>query len=425
MDWKRLDRARRNSSALEIDLIDHYAAGTINRRDFVRRGTILGLGAATMSSVIAACGSDAEEVVAAATGSDDNDSGGSDSAPAATEVPAASPVAGGDLRMGIQTGDANSGLDPVAMLDLGTYGVLSQPFEYLVGLGADGNIAPTGLATSWSPNADGTAWTFNLREGVQWHDGSPLTSADTAASIDRLIDAGILGDIATAGNIDTPDDLTMVVNLDKANGNLPVLVSIFQAQSLVTPADYSSGTVLDERPAGTGPWILDSFDVNTFTAVFTANENYWGGRPILDTITLVGFESEGGRVAAMQARELDLIQSFGVVDGSSLLSDDAFTVLSPPSANHRQLWFNTALPSGGPFTDSRVRRAIAYCLDREQMVNTLFDGRAIIGNDHPIHPTLPFFDSGAVPQRTRDIDMAKALLAEAGAEGLTLSLIHI
>jgi peptide/nickel transport system substrate-binding protein len=405
MNWKRFDFLRRDVGPIEVDLVESYAQNKINRRDFVKRGSILGLSMPFMASVIAACGDDDE----GETGTGTEGSG---------EV-----TQGGDLNVGIQFGDANSGLDPLNMLDLGTYAVLSQSFEYLVGLGSDGNIAATALATEWSPNDDGSAWTFTLREGVMWHDGTPLTSADVAATIDRMVVAGAgLDGVVSEGATETPDDQTVVVNLDSPNGNLPVLISIYNPQSLVTPADYSDGTTLNERSAGTGPWILESHDATTFTTVFTANEDYWGGRPNLDTITLQGFEDEGNKVAAMQARELDMIQDFGTVAGASLLNDGEFTVLSPPSANHRQLWFNTQLPAGGPFTDARVRRAIGFCLDRQQMVDTLFDGRAIVGNDHPVHPTLPFFDGDATPQRERDIEMAKSLLAEAGAEGLTATI---
>ncbi len=414
MNWKRLDFIRRNASPLEVDLIEHYAQGSISRRDFLKRGAILGLSMSTMAGVIAACGGGATDTTAGAVAT--TAAGG---APGTTGAP----QQGGELAIGIQFGDANSGLDPLNMLDLGTYSVLSQSFEYLVGLAEDGNIGPTGLAESWEPNEDGTVWTFNLRDGITWHDGTPFTSADVAATIDRMVEVGAgLAGVVSEGAVETPDDLTAVVNLDSANGNLPVLISIYNPQSLITPVDYSSGTTLDAVQAGTGPWIYESHDPTTFTTVFTANENYWGGRPILDKISLRGFQSEGARVSAMQAREIDMIQQFGVIDGTSLLNDAAFTVLKPPSANHRQLWFNTQLPDGGPFTDARVRRAIGFCLDRQQMVDTLFDGFAIVGNDHPVHPTLPFFDPDATPQRERDLDMARALLAEAGAEGLTATI---
>ena len=361
----------------------------------------------TMASVIAACGDDSVDPPTTAAGA----------------TTTAAPVAGGDMRIAIQSGDANTGLDPLNMIDLGTYAVASSAFEYLVGLAPDGNIGDNGLAADWSPNADGTVWTFNLRPNVMWHDGTPFTSADVAATVDRMVEvgAGISG-VISEGAVETPDDLTAIVNLDKANGNLPVLISIYNPQSLITPVGFSSGTTLDASPVGTGPWIYESHDPTTFTTAFKANDNYWAGRPNLDSLTLVGFGSEGAKVSAMQAREVDMIQSFGVIDGTSLLNDDNFVLHKPPSLNHRQLWFNTQLPEGGPFTDARVRRAIGFMLDRQQMVDVLFEGFAVIGNDHPVHSTLPFFDADATPQRPRDIEMAKQLLVDAGYEGLSATM---
>jgi len=213
MDHKKLDAHRRQVGEIENDLIDAYASNRINRRDFVRRGTILGLSAPFIGGVVAACSSDDDEgsTDAGSTDSGSTDSGSTDSG-GSDETPA---PAGGDLVAAIQQGDANSGLDPLNMLDLGTYCVLSQSFEYLVGLGPDGNVAASALATSWSPNADGTQWTFNLREGVTWQDGSPFTSADVAATIDRMVVAGAgLAGIVSEGAVDTPDDYTAVINLD-------------------------------------------------------------------------------------------------------------------------------------------------------------------------------------------------------------------
>ena len=415
MDWKRLDRTRRSASPLELDLIDHYAEGNIGRRDFLKRGAILGLGVPFMATVIAACGEDPAST-ATTGGATATTAGG---APATT----AAPAQGGTLNAAIQQGDATSGLDPLNMLDLGTYSVLTQSFEYLVGLAPDGNIGNNGLASEWSTNADATVWTFKLREGVMWHDGTPFTSADVAATLDRMaeVNAGV-GGVWVAGAVETPDDFTAVVNLERANGNLPVLISIYNPQSLVTPVDYASGTTLDARPNGTGAFIFDTHDATSAITTFKANDNYWGGRPNLDEVVLTGFASEGARVSAMQAREIDMVQSFSVIDGASLLDDPNFTVLTPPSLNHRQLWFNTQLPVGGPFTDARVRQAFGFMLDRQQMVDTLFDGFGSIGNDHPVHPTLPFFDADATPQRTVDIPMAKQLLADAGYEGLRATI---
>lgn len=402
MNWKKFDWARGRSSAVEVDLIEAYAQRRISRRNFIRRGVILGVSMPTMSAVIAACGDD----------------GDSSDATDTTAAAGGTGVAGGDLSAAIQFGDANSGLDPLNMLDLGTYSVLSQSFEYLVGLGSDGNIGPTALATGWSPNEDGSVWTFDLREGVKWQDGSDFTSADVAATFDRMViaGAGVTGVIGE-GSTDSSDPLKAVVSLEAPNGNFPVLVSVFNPQSLITPADYSDGTTLDARSAGTGAWVLDSFDATTFTSTFVPNENWWGGSVLLDSVTLRGFESIGTASAAMQAREVDMVQQFNVIDGAALLNDAAFTVLKPPAANHRQLWFNT---QEGQYTDPRVRQAVAHTLNREQMVATLFEGQGIVANDHPIHPALPFFDAAATPQRTADPEMARQLLADAGfPDGIT------
>ncbi|MFW2383564.1 MAG: ABC transporter substrate-binding protein, partial [Acidimicrobiales bacterium] len=234
MNWKYFDQARKDVGPVELDLIESYAQGKVSRRNFVKRGTIIGLSAPFMGAIIAACGSDGDEGGSSATTTGgDGDSDGS----TATTAPAPTGGAGGNLICGIQEGDANSGLDPVAMLDLGTYCVISQSFEYLVGLGSDGNIADTGLATSWSPNADGSVWTFDLRDGPVWTDGSPVTSADVAATMDRHVEfgnAGLAGVIGP-GSVDSSDPKKAVITLLEPNGNFPVLVSIFNAQSVITP----------------------------------------------------------------------------------------------------------------------------------------------------------------------------------------------
>ncbi len=367
-----------------------------------------------MGGIIAACGSDDSEG-SGAQDSSDTAAAGAGGGTESTGQP------GGDLIVAMQEGDANTGLDPVNMLDLGTYGVLSQSFEYLVGVGPDGNIAPTALSTGWSPSPDGSQWTFDLRPGVMWASGAEMTSADVAATMDRLAaqgNAGLAGVIAQ-GSVDASDPTKAVFTLEEPNGNFPVLVSMFNAQTLITPADYSDGTTLDGRPEGTGAWIFDSFDATTFTTRYVPNPNWWGGEVFLDTLELRGFTDVATAITAMQAREVDVIQNFAVIGGEGLLNDPDIELLTPPSANHRQIWFHT---ENGQFTDKRVRQAMAYTLDREQMVSTLFNGRAEVANDHPVLSSLPFFDEAATPQRTRDIEKAKSLLAEAGVDRISATI---
>lgn len=416
MDWKRIDWARRQGGPIEADLVEAYAKGKINRRNFVKRGTIVGLSMPFMGAVIAACGSD-----------DDGDSAPATDGAVTTdgESAPATGAQGGTVTWANQQGDSSTGLDPVNMLDLGTYNMCSQSFEYLVGVESDGNVGPTSLSTDWSPNDTGDVWTFQLREDVKWQDGSDFTSADVAATMDRLVAKGnaALDGVIEVGAVDATDPLVAVFTLIEPNGNFPVLVSTFNAQGLITPADYSDGTTLDARPAGTGAWILDSYDSSTFTASYSRNPAWWGGTTPLDGIELIGFADIGTAVTAMSSKEIDGIQQFSVIGGEGLLADDGFTVLEPPSGNHRQVWFDLAAGQFAGLEENRlVRQALAWCWDREQMVSTLFAGRGEIANDHPVISSLPFFDADAVEQRNRDIDKAKALLAEAGVDGVSAVL---
>ncbi len=126
------------------------------------------------------------------------------------------------------------------MQDLGSYGIVAQCFEFLTTLG-DSEMSPgigPGLAESWEPNEDGSVWTFNLRQGVTWHDGTDFTSADVAATMDRLAaadNAGLKGVIGP-GSVDAiRSGQVAVFTLLAPNGNFPYLVSVYNAQSVITP----------------------------------------------------------------------------------------------------------------------------------------------------------------------------------------------
>ncbi len=179
-----------------------------------------------------------------------------------------------------------------------------------------------------------------------------------------------------------------------------------------------TGTLLDERPAGTGAWIIESYSPQG-SAVFAKNPNWWGGETLLDGVEIRHFESTETQITAVEAGEIDAIQQFNVIGGEGLLNDDNFTVLTPPASTHRQVWFNTGRAQ---FTNKLTRQAMAWTLDRDRMVSRLFNGRAMVGNDSPVWSTLPFYDPDAVEQRSRDIDRAKDLLAQAEQESVATDL---
>jgi peptide/nickel transport system substrate-binding protein len=411
MDYSRLDRVRKNTTPLQLDAVESFARGTISRREFVRRGLLVGLTMPAITAVIAACGgatSPSPAQSAAAGGS-----AGASSAAGGSTGPVKT---GGSIKVACQKPVK---LDTIAMQDLASYGITAQSFEFLCTLAPDAtNIAP-GLAEKWTPNADNSQWVFNLRKGVKWQDGSDFTADDVVATMERMVAAGtaaIKGVIAKGSAVAT-DPNTVTFNLAQANGNFPYLVSVFNAQSLITPKDYVTGTTLDKKPAGTGPWKLDSYDVAS-GAKFSRNENWWGGKTPLDSVEWVFFADTAAMVTAIQGGQVDAIVQFDVLSGAQLFDDPNVAVVSTPTANHRQIWMRT---DTGHFKDKRVRQAFALTIDRPTLVSQLFKDKAIVANDHVIAPFYPYFDP-SVPQRVQDIDKAKQLLSDAGATSLAVTL---
>ena len=179
------------------------------------------------------------------------------------------------------------------------------------------DIAP-GLAESWEPNEDGSVWTFKLRSGVKWQDGSDFTADDVVATMGRLVAAGNSG---LKGVIDdksavATDPTTVTFNLLSPNGNFPYLVSVFNAQTVITPKAYETGTTLDAMPNGTGAWKLDTFDTGT-GATYSRNEAWWGGQTPLDTLEFVFLDETGPMVTAYQGGQVDCIVQFDVLSGEA------------------------------------------------------------------------------------------------------------
>jgi peptide/nickel transport system substrate-binding protein len=177
------------------------------------------------------------------------------------------------------------------------------------------------------------------------------------------------------------------------------------------------GTTLDQRPTGTGAFMLTKYDAAT-GATFTANPNWWGGKPFLDKLEYSFSTDLATQVSGLQGGAVDAIAQFSVVGGDAILNDPNLVTNIIRGAAHRQIWMNTR---EGDFTDKRVRQAVAYGIDRDALIATILKGKGDIANDHPIAPIYPFFDASQ-PQRKRDVDKAKQLLSDAGKAGLAATM---
>lgn len=411
-DFKSIDPLRREANANQLDLVESFAQGKINRRHFIQRGTVLGLSLASISAIIAACGGSSSGGGEAAT-----DTGVGEGEVATT----AAAKIGGTIKLAMSP-PGSEGVNPITMIDLVTYNVCAQVFEYLVRSASDLSIQPQ-LATEWSGSADGTEWTFKLREGVMWQDGTPFTSADVVSTMDKLVEAGnsALTGTLSAGGTTATDDLTVVFKLDQPNGHFPYLVSSDNTQSLITQVAWTVKDNLKPGVGGTGPWKLEKLDVKT-GATYSRNPSWWGGQPPLETVEFIFIEDTAAQVAAVSSGEADGCTTITADQGAVLLNDPNMNIVELKSATHRQLWMRC---DKGAVMDPKVRQAIAWTMDRQKMIDKALGGHGTVANDQVMFSLYPYYDEAAVEQRVQDIDKAKALLAEAGVSDLTVELPYI
>jgi peptide/nickel transport system substrate-binding protein len=394
---RRVDEIRGDSSELENHLIDEFVYGKISRRELIRRGTVVGMSLPVLSFIAAACGGDDDES-AGATGATDT---------------TGAVAGGGTVRVALI--QPTTAPNPLLVQDEGGAGVLGTTGEYLSF--SDENLAlQPRLAESWEPNADGTAWTFKIRQGVKFHSGATLTANDVVQTFEKLInpDGGsanaqsALGGVLSPGNMEAPDDATVVFNLDAANGNFPTLVSSANYNAIIIPADLDPadwGKTFD----GTGPFKLDKFTPKVGVTI-SRFDGWWGGSATPDAVDVKFYDDEAAMVVAIQGDEVDFVEHFSVAGGQALLDNPDVQVIAIATATHRQLHMRT---DKEPFTDKRVRQAIALSIDRNALVDGLWEGKADLGNDSPFAPLYPSTDP-SVPQREQDIEQAKQLLADAG-----------
>jgi peptide/nickel transport system substrate-binding protein len=273
----------------------------------------------------------------------------------------------GTVRVGLDV-DAGT-LDPRLARDSSAYRVTDLVYDGLVRLSADLKPQPN-LAQSWE-NPDPLTWIFKLREGVTFHDGSPLTADDVVFTYQTILkpetNAPLRGLFSPITKVEAVDAKTVKFTLSAPYS--PLLS--YLEMGIVPKKAVEGGADLATKPIGTGPMKLARWDRGS-RIVLEANPQYWGGAPKLKEMQLVIIGDNTARAQAFEAKDLDLIQSpLSPQDIKRLQGNAAFGNAITAGLGITYVNFNTADPA---VSDPKVRRVIAMLIDQKSIVGDLYQG---------------------------------------------------
>lgn len=297
------------------------------------------------------------------------------------------------------TGGAAAAIDEV---------VYANVFEGLTRFADDGTIRPA-LAESWEIAPDGLSWVFNLRPGVTFHDGLPLTAEDVVFSFDRAMAEDSTNAqkqlFAGINEVTAIDDVTVEIGLDQPKGSLLTNLAWGDAV-IVSPASAESNAT---KPVGTGPFKFSQW-VQGDRVELVRNPDYWGEPAKLDKVTFKFISDPTAAFSAMMAGDIDAFPNYPAPENlAQFEADPRFQVIVGATEGETILAMNNERP---PFDDIRVREAVAHAVDRQAII----DG-ALFGYGTPIgshfSPTHPAYED-LTGLSAHDPERAKALLAEAG-----------
>lgn len=287
----------------------------------------------------------------------------------------------------------------------------------------DGRIVPD-LASSWRVSPDGRTYTFHLREGALWHDGTPVGVEDVILTARMAKEESVATErspLAAAWelveSVDAPDERTVQITLSEPYAPFidATTLGLLPAHVFadVPPAELHRHPASTTAPIGAGPWrVALPGGVGAEELRLERFEEHWGaqgGRPYLDTVTLRTFTTTAAALEALGQREVDLMS--GVPPGAIARLGDDIDQYNSTQDDHSLVYLN---PSKRIFADERVRRALSLAIDRGGIVDdpALLDGQGVLGTS-PISPGSWVYTDD-LPAPTYDIEAAETLLEEAG-----------
>lgn len=323
----------------------------------------------------------------------------------------------GEIVIGVSSDPQN--WDPIATFLLDWSAVATSVFEGLVDRDNDLEIQP-GLAEEWEYIDDQTLQ-FKLREGVEFHNGEPFNADAVKYTFDRLLgEEGAQGpqqaNYESIDNVEVVDEYTVNMNL---NTNDPVLLTNLASYgAVIVPPEYIEENGADHfsmNPVGTGPFEMTSYKQDE-EVVLEKNKNYWKeGLPELDLVTIRVIPEASTRLAELQTGSIDIMKQAEVSQVDSIEGDDNLELLEVPTPTAYSIRFDVAQE---PMDDVRVRKAINYAIDKEAIIDEILQGYG--EQITSFQSELSFGYNDELDPYPYDVDKAKELIEEAGAEGSTL-----
>lgn len=328
------------------------------------------------------------------------------------------PVRGGLMRLGLHNASQNDNLDPGTWSTSWTGTSFNGGvYNNLVEILPDGSVAGD-LAESWEAGEAARVWRFKLRSNVTFHHGKSLTAEDVRQSFLHHMGegstSGALAIVRQIESVESDGDDVVVFTLAEGNADFPYLLSDYHLS--IYPA-LEEGGIDIEAGKGTGAFLLESFEPGIATRL-KRNPNYHKeNKPFLDEVEFISIPDATARLNALLTGEADFIQDLDIRNVPLIERSPDFRVQRIPSLRHFSFDMDATV---APFDNPDVRMALKYALDRDDVIEKVFLGEAVKGNDNPVAEIQKFYHQ--LPQRDYSIEKAKEHLAKAGLDGLSVDL---
>jgi peptide/nickel transport system substrate-binding protein len=351
--------------------------GRMNRREFIGRAAALGISTSLATGILAKAGY------------------------------ADTPKKGGTLRLGMEGGSPSDSLDPRTYADSVMIAASLACMNCLVEFDTAGN--PTGeLFESWDVKPGAAEWVFNVRQGIKFSNGKTLDAEDCIYSIQihrgetKSPAKGILAQIK---EIKALSPTQVGITLASGNADFPVILGDYHI--VVVPKDFTDW----QKPIGTGAYTLESFEPGV-RLVFKNRGDYWKpNRGNFDTVEIRNIQDVAARTAALQSGEIDACNRLDARTVKLLMKDPNLHVVRTKGTGNRFCF--VARVTDDPYTNKDLRLALKYGIDREKIIESVYNGFAVPGNDHNLDALNPFYNT-KMEQRKYDPDKAAFYFKKAG-----------